>query len=268
MKGNMKKKVSKKPVKKIKKKIAKKTKRKSPRKKQQGVQAIVPISQLLAPEMTGTKFSLVKHTTFNPQQIKAIIAPTPKDVIKQRPGKGGGTWDYVPGWWFKKKLNFVFGFDGWNFDILGERMEEGFVTVKGKLIIKDQKTGRELTSKSDYGGAAIKVKGGKPMDLPNDFKAAQTDCIKRCCVQLGFAMDVYGKNEAVSSGNFDKEIKADEEQVEEAVYEEVGEDTAYVCYHKNCEKGTKITEQIHNYSRKIYGKPLCRDCQKISKPKK
>ena len=203
----MKKKVNKKrspqPRKASKQKISKKGKAvKNP--SQRGVMAIIPYSEIAKPEMYKGKYTLVP-TPFNENQIKAIIAPTPPNIISKRPGKGGGEWDYVPGWWFKKKLNFVFGF-AHDFDILGERVDGEYITVKGKLTVKHPKTNQVLASKTDYGGAAIKFKrdmAHKPenyLDISNDFKAAATDAFKRCAVQLGFAMDVYGKSESKDEG--------------------------------------------------------------------
>jgi len=166
---------------------------------QPGAMAIIPYSEIAKPETYQGKYTLIP-TLFNERQIMSIIAPTPKNIIKQRPGKGGGKWDYVPGWWFKKKANFVFGFSH-DFDILGERVDGDFITVKGKLTVRNPKTGAVIASKSDYGSAAIKYcKGCKHtpenyLDIGNDFKAAQTDCFKRCMVQFGFAMDVYGTGE-------------------------------------------------------------------------
>lgn len=184
------------------KKIAKK--KTAPKKKQEvqtGAIAVIPYSELAQPEMHKGKFNLVP-TRLNDTQIKAIIAPTPRNVIKSRPGKGGGNWDFIPGWWFKKKLNFVFGFDGWSTEIDGERIDGNFITVKGRLVIHNTKDGKPMISKSDFGGAEIKFKRGtkEMLDLPNDFKAAQTDLIKRCAVQLGFGMDVYAKGESLEAG--------------------------------------------------------------------
>lgn len=186
----------------LKKKVVKK---RLPIKKQEaGVMAIIPYSEIAKPEVYKGKYTLIP-TPFTEMQIKAIIAPTPQQIIRQRPGKGGGQWDYVPGWWFKKKLNFVFGFSH-DFDVISERVDGNFITVKGKITIRHPKTGQIMASKTDFGGAAIKFKkdmARKPenyLDISNDFKAATTDCFKRCAVQLGFAMDVYGKSESVEEG--------------------------------------------------------------------
>ena len=196
----MKKKTEKKSV----KKQAKSKTQKPIAKKEKGVMAIIPYNEIAKPEMYKGKLSLIP-TPFNEVQIKAIVAPTPANIIQSRPGKGGGDWDYVPGWWFKKKANFVFGF-AHDFEIEGERVDGDFITVKGKVTVRDQKTGRVIAIKSDYGGKEIKYRKNAShtpanyLDIANDFKAAATDCFKRCMVQFGFAMDVYGKSEYATEG--------------------------------------------------------------------
>lgn len=95
----MKKKTEKKQVKKQVKKIVKKSAVKTSR----GVMAIIPYSEIAKPEMYKGKLSLIP-TPFNEIQIKAIVAPTPANIISSRPGKGGGDWDYVRGGGLRKKL--------------------------------------------------------------------------------------------------------------------------------------------------------------------
>lgn len=222
----------------------------------QGLVAITPKD--LAPEVYKGKYSLVP-TRLTEIQLKAILVPTPKNIIKSRPGKGGGDWDFIPGWWFKKRLNFVFGFDGWDTLIDGERIDGDFITVKGRLIIHDAKTGKDIVSKADYGGAEIKYKKGTKnyLNLPNDFKAAQTDLVKRCCVQLGMAMDVYGKSESKEVGQYYEEKPA---------LPAVKKDGEHPVVEAEChECGNPITKAEAEFSKKIFKKPLCRQCQAILK---
>lgn len=185
-------------------KIKSRTKKKAQSKKKQTTikpttisQALVtvPISEIQKVETYKGKMSVVP-TPFTELQIKHLVSPTPKNVILQRPGKGGKSFDYIPGWYFKKKLNFTFGWMH-DFEILGERIDGKFVTVKGKLTIKNAK-GQVLVSKTDFGGHPIQFLKDKPseyLDISNDFKAAATDCLKRCAVQLGIGLDVYSAGE-------------------------------------------------------------------------
>jgi len=246
-----------------KKKVVKKTTTKKKAKKvEQSVQAIVPISQIIRPEVHKGKYSLIP-TSFTETQLKMIVAPTPREVIKIRPGKGGGTWEYVPGWYFKKKLNFVFGFN-WDFEILGERVDGDYITVKGKLVIRHTSAGDLQASKVDYGGSEIKYLKNKPhkpenyLDISNNFKAAATDALKRCCVQLGFCMDVYGKNEAKNDGYT---VRNDEPEIEVVDRKKDSPMADHSCY--NCLN--PLTPQEAQYSKHIFKKELCRDCQKLAK---
>ncbi len=246
---------------------------------QRGVTAIVPLSEIAKPEMYRGKFTLAP-TLFTEKQIMAIIAPTPKHIIKQRPGKGGGNWDYVPGWWFKKKANFVFGF-GHDFEIEGERVDGDFITVKGRVSVREPKTGKMIAIKSDYGGASIKYMKGQPhtpnhyLDIANDFKAAATDCFKRCMVQFGFAMDVYGKSESLDAGIavHDDAPQQPNKPASEAKQEAPIPDKdnpkkeaydprpEFECF--NC--ANPITKAEAEFSKKVYKKQLCRDCQRLAK---
>lgn len=154
----------------------------------------IPVDEITKPITYKGKYSITE-TPFTERQLLQMIAPTPKNVVLKRPGKGGRDFDYIPGWWFKKKLNFTFGWMH-DFEILGERIDGDFVTVKGKLVIKNSK-GNVLVTKTDFGGHPIQfLKGSqKYLDISNDFKAAATDCLKRCAVQLGIGLDVYSAGE-------------------------------------------------------------------------
>lgn len=230
---------------------------------QPGVMAIVPLSEIVKPEMYRGKMTLTP-TPFNQNQIARMVSPVPPKYIKSRPGKGGGQWDYVPAWWFRKQANFTFGFSH-SFEILGERVDGDFITVKGKLTIKDQKTGRELVSKVDYGGAEIKrLKAtGKPLDIGNDFKAASSDAFKRCMVQFGFAGNVYGKAENIEGG---MPVREDDPEPPRPAPAGRATKTETILIEAEChECANPITNAEAEYSKKLYGKPLCRTCQKLKK---
>lgn len=185
------------PAKKVSKKsIAKKrTQGKPP---QTMAMVTVPIEQIQKVETYKGKMSVIP-TPLTELQIRHLVAPTPDYAVLNRPGKGGKNFDYIPVWYFRKKLNFTFGWMH-DFEILGERVDGDFITVKGKLTIKD-KAGKEMISKTDFGGHPVTYKkdmAHKPenyLDISNDFKAAASDCLKRCAVQLGIGLDVYSKGD-------------------------------------------------------------------------
>jgi|GEM_PF-1310429 len=140
------------------------------------------------------KLSLVPNA-LNPKQVLFVLQKTPANHIYQRPGKGGGMWDFVTGTYIKKVLNYAFGWM-WDFEIKDKGREGNQVWVQGRLTIKDPK-GNVMIVKEQFGRADIKFKKNSKeiLDYGNDLKAASTDALKKCAAELGIASDIYGKNE-------------------------------------------------------------------------
>lgn len=160
----------------------------------------------------------------NSKQMAVLYRKTPKNYIKNRPAKGGGEWKYVDGFYVKKTLNYIFGFD-WDFEVktsLTEAWEIAKLTkelvIVGRLTMRHN--GKEIF-KEQAGSAKIKFKNepaksetgqilyenkmingqerrvpkmiptNEPLDFGNDVKAAITDATKKCASELGIAADVY-----------------------------------------------------------------------------
>lgn len=130
-------------------------------------------------------------------QVQKFFTATPKDKIKQRPAKGGGTWNYVEGSYVTQVLNSLFGFM-WEFTVLTSMQEAlatantGTVVVQGRLRVK---IGDEWVTKEQYGRKDVAYKKGTqtPLDFGNDMKAAATDAKKKCASELGLFADVYSQ---------------------------------------------------------------------------
>lgn len=151
----------------------------------------------------------------NQNQIQKLWNSTSAKYKYSRPAKGGGNWTYVKASYVRKVLDSVFGFD-WSFEIetsLSEAFEvakmTGSVVVKGKLtcnVIDDRGSVRSII-KQQFGRADVKWKKGygpndsagadhpQPLDIGNDFKAATSDCLKKCASLMGVAADVYEADE-------------------------------------------------------------------------
>lgn len=129
-----------------------------------------------------------------PEQLFELLRPTPKKYIYTRPGRGGGTWNYVKASYIQKKLDFVFGWD-WNFQIVDKGREGNVVWVQGRLTVT-LPSGRTII-KEQFGRAEVKFKQGTtvPLDYGNDLKASASDALKKCASQLGLARDVYNPDE-------------------------------------------------------------------------
>lgn len=134
-----------------------------------------------------TRAIIVKPADLAPAQKKIIAISTPDQFVKQRQGKGGKTFNYVEVGYVIARLNEAFSPIGWDFSIIKEIIEPKEVVVKGKLIIKDYKSGYEV-SKTQY-GTKERHAGGVP--LGDTLKAAASDCLKKCASMFGIALDVY-----------------------------------------------------------------------------
>ncbi len=133
--------------------------------------------------------SLVEENSLNGSQLQHLLKKTPSQYVKERPGKGGGKWKFVTGGYVKKCLNLMFGWD-WDFEIISEQIHGKQVIVKGRLTCRTN--GKQIV-KMQFGGKDIAYKKGTedPLDLGNDFKAAATDCLKKCASEIGIAADIY-----------------------------------------------------------------------------
>lgn len=256
--------MAKKQKKSNKKKTVKKTKKSSKTAKKisqelvirvQPQPAMVPtVSDLVEPMKDGQKMALSK-TWVSSQQLIKIVQKTPAQHVYTRPGKGGQKFSYVTGNYVVKVLNFVFGWN-WDFEVLAHGKEGGQVWVQGKLTVKSPKG--ETISKTQFGRAEIKIlKSTKEMlDFGNDLKGATTDALKKCASLLGIASDVYGKMEYKQEANVEVKETATVVDSKEAVKGPEG-DPVFVCV--NCD--SIVDEKVASFSKQVYGKILCRDCQ-------
>lgn len=235
---------------------------------------VVPTTSDLSEPMRDGKKLTIPKTWMNDAQIIRMVQNTPKNHIYRRKGKGGQMFDYVTGSYVTKVLNFVFGWN-WDFKIIQQGQEGGQVWVMGELTVRGTKEGETIT-KTQYGRADIKMKrDGKGMlDFGNDLKAAATDSLKKCASMLGIAGDIYGKGEykeetgqevhdsptpsLPSPGTVSQAPKGEMPVIEEILC--VGA-TKSGC-------GNEMTKSERDFSIKMYGKQLCRDCQKLSTPVK
>jgi hypothetical protein len=106
------------------------------------------------------------------------------------------------------------------------------VIVKGKLtcrtagreIVKMQFGNKDIAFKTEFlkdkegkviyeNGKPKKVPSDEPLSLGNDFKAAATDCLKKCAAEIGIAADVYNAEEfrevEVKSTNYENIMEND-----------------------------------------------------------
>lgn len=261
----MRKKITKKKVtrrKNVKKAVVKNTTRKNSQSLVITVQpppAVTP--ETLAPIQENSKYVLPR-TWISDKQIIKLVQRTPQAHIYSRPAKGGGKWLYVTGSYVEKVLNFVFGWN-WDFEVVSHGTEGGQVWVLGKLTVKDDK-GHSI-AKTQFGRADIKFrKGSKEMlDFGNDLKAAATDSLKKCASMFGIAGDVYGKTEFKQETGQD--IHESTPTKDTAQGQVVGPEGSPVFICSQCDQ--VVDEQVATFSKRVFGKILCREDQVNAKKK-
>jgi len=139
------------------------------------------------------ELSLVENNSLNAHQLAQLLKKTPERYVKERPAKGGGKWKYVTGGYIKKCLNLMFGWD-WDFEIQDEKVFPKQIVVRGKLTCRSN--GRTII-KTQYGrkDIAFRRESEEYLDIGNDFKAAASDCLKKCAAEIGIAADIYNADE-------------------------------------------------------------------------
>jgi hypothetical protein len=230
---------------------------------------ITPQGEIDVFEKQKGKYTLVKDSPVSTQQILKIVQRTPKEHIHQRPGKGGGKWDYVTGTYVKKVLNFTFGWL-WDFQVIDKGTVGGQIWVQGRLTIRAPKTFEPILIKEQFGGADIKFKKGTkaPLDYANDLKAAATDALKKCASELGIASDIYGKNEFRDMGAKVQDAPPTPPPAQsKQPTAPVSDYECHGAFKGGCPDGAIITKAEADYSMKLYRKPLCRNCQKAARRK-
>ncbi|MFC1714420.1 Rad52/Rad22 family DNA repair protein, partial [Candidatus Poribacteria bacterium] len=114
--------------------------------------------------------------------------------IKTRKGRSGNRLSYIEVPEYIKRLNMAFDYN-WSFDIQEEKIESGFVIVRGKLTA-------EGISKSQYGTSQITLSKdtGEVVSIGDDFKAAGSDALKKCSSLFGIGLHLYNGSNG-SKGN-------------------------------------------------------------------
>lgn len=235
----------------------------------QNLPAVVPTTtDLSEPIREGKKLTIPK-TWLSEKQITRLVETTPPQYVYKRPAKGGGTWDYVTVSYVQRVLDYAFGFN-WDFEILEHGKEADHVWVKGKLTIRNPEGTMQIV-KSQFGRSEVKHKSsGGNLDYGNDLKAAASDSLKKCASMLGIARDIYGKTDyKAESGREPRPITPKDNGAMSVSKEEVASGLSYECHgaHKSgCPHGSEVDQRTADYSKKVYGKILCRPCQSESKP--
>jgi DNA recombination protein Rad52 len=145
----------------------------------------------------------MKPGIFSDHQNDELKGSLSAQVVKQRE-QSGRKLSYVEGWWVIREMNRIFGFDGWNQDII----EIKCVNEAERKIGRQQKDGWGVSYiariKLNVGGVCREGVGaghGIDVDLglahESAIKEAATDAMKRAAMTFGnpFGLALYDKDQ-------------------------------------------------------------------------
>lgn len=128
-----------------------------------------------------------------------LAAKFDKSMVKKNP-KG---FDYIEAQAVIDRLNQTLGLNNWDFIIKSDQVYGEEIVVWGRMEVRFPDGSSAV--KEDVGGKQIMYYKNKDhvfencVDLSNDFKAAVSDCLKRCAKNLGVALYLYGEMESIES---------------------------------------------------------------------
>lgn len=125
------------------------------------------------------------------EAIKVLEQKLDPAWIKQRQGPGGKKLDYIEGARVIDILNQAFKYQ-WSFEILSDEVVEvrdnngnvsgRYIKVLGQIYVPG------LGTKMAYG---TKTARGSLTDQESVYKAAMTDCLKKCATMFGIGKELY-----------------------------------------------------------------------------
>ncbi len=119
-----------------------------------------------------------------PQAKELIERPLPPEKIKQRPGKGGLTFNYITPDFVISSLNEAFEYR-WSTTIISSTMYDTTAVVGFELTVWDA-DGNSI-HKQQFGSCDV----GRGMGTGEAFKGAASDALKKCATLLGLGLELY-----------------------------------------------------------------------------
>lgn len=151
---------------------------------------------------TPSELKSMQASVFTEEQIKLINAKTPKSEVEIKTDKNGFTYKSVKASYIKRRMNLIFGFN-YSFEIKSHEFIQASkeVLVEGRLTIHtiSRKVYREqfgqhyLQTTTEPAGSGSK---SFPSDIGNGYKAAASDCFKKCASEFGICWDIYNQEHA------------------------------------------------------------------------
>lgn len=163
-------------------------------------QAMMVATARLAHSLTGLDQDVPNTVglAISAAQLSIITQNTDPRYIRERRGRGSGTFRYVDGPYVIERLNLAFGWN-WDFDVVdkGQVVINGQIQevwVQGRLTVRTPT--QQVLTKTQFGTQAVEYltaqgKTDIPVSIGDAYKGASTDALKKAASLLGLALDLY-----------------------------------------------------------------------------
>lgn len=142
---------------------------------------IETLPAVIEQKMAIANFQGISEAPFEPKIAKILTASIPEDIIEIRPDDG---MIYLPQTEYRRILNNAFGVGGWAIRPLEIKKVDDVVVYSGELWAH----GRYIASAM---GEQRYIESNKKMSWATAVEGAKSDCITRCCKDIGIAIDLW-----------------------------------------------------------------------------
>lgn len=123
---------------------------------------------------------------YGEEKVSSLLKEFPRESLSQYPSYDGFKLTSVKAQYIVERMNEVWGYGQWQYEILSTEIIQDEAVSKVKLI---PPVGKPFTQ---YGGGRIKNKNG--YHIADGYKASVTDALTKCASYYGIANEVFKGN--------------------------------------------------------------------------
>jgi len=198
----------------------------------------------------------IKKLQITEEIRKQLNAPLPAEAISKHPTKT--FLSTIKSIFIIERLNSVFKLGGWHLSTEIIKETPDYVLVKGELKIHDY----DVKITPQFGGHNTT---GKGTEIADGYKSAVTDCLSKCASYLEIGIDVFkGKSTPAQSYNsYSKPAYTPKLAQQQTTEQQMNNQDKKDLTCTECLVEISVAE--YEFSKKKFGKALCRNCQGIAR---
>lgn len=135
------------------------------------------------PQLPENQYNGIAQAPITPEETKKLLAPVDPNIVQIRPDG----LIYVPGVYYRRRLTEIFGAGNWALRPLGVSIVNDVINYKGALYIRGHFVAEAI-------GEQKYVESNANMSYATAHEGAKTDCLVRCCKDLGMFTELWDPN--------------------------------------------------------------------------